>query len=148
MEWIFKRCWLIGISVGCFGYCDTREWRRTQRQPLAGFRQDCRNRRQEDIVGDERPRHQQDISTDLSAGNVKSKSVYSRYVLYERLILIDWHLSKFTQVKMTVYRAEPPDLKEMDVEITKKSGKDIGLSFAECKENGIYVLDIVSHTMR
>lgn len=47
------------------------------------------------------------------------------------------------QVKMTVYRAEPPDLKEMDVEITKKSGKDIGLSFAECKDNGIYVLDIV-----
>lgn len=45
---------------------------------------------------------------------------------------------------MTVYRPEPPDLKEMDVEITKKSGKEIGLSFAECKDNGIYVLDIVS----
>lgn len=49
---------------------------------------------------------------------------------------------------MTVYRAEPPDLKEMDVEITKKSGKDIGLSFAECKNNGIYVLDIVSRKRR
>lgn len=45
---------------------------------------------------------------------------------------------------MTVYRPEPPDLKEMDVEITKKGGKEIGLSFAECKDNGIYVLDIVS----
>lgn len=44
---------------------------------------------------------------------------------------------------MTVYRADPPDLKEMDVEINKKSGKEIGLSFAECKDNGIYVLDIV-----
>lgn len=45
---------------------------------------------------------------------------------------------------MTVYRPEPPDLKEMDVEINKKGGKEIGLSFAECKDNGIYVLDIVS----
>lgn len=44
---------------------------------------------------------------------------------------------------MTVYRPEPPDLKEMDVEITKKSGKEIGIAFAECKDNGIYVLDIV-----
>lgn len=44
---------------------------------------------------------------------------------------------------MTVYRPEPPDLKEMDVEIVKKSGKEIGIAFAECKDNGIYVLDIV-----
>lgn len=43
-----------------------------------------------------------------------------------------------------VYRSEPLDLKEIEVDITKKSGKDIGIGFAECKDNGIYVTDIVS----
>lgn len=47
------------------------------------------------------------------------------------------------QVKLVVYRSEPVDLKEIEVDITKKSGKDIGLGFAECKDNGIYVTDIV-----
>ncbi len=42
-----------------------------------------------------------------------------------------------------VYRADPLDLKEMDVDVTKKSGKDLGLGFAECKGNGIYITEIV-----
>lgn len=45
---------------------------------------------------------------------------------------------------MVVYRSEPIDLKELEVDITKKSGKDIGIGYAECKDNGIYVTDIVS----
>lgn len=45
---------------------------------------------------------------------------------------------------MVVYRSEPLDLKEIEVDITKKSGKDIGIGFAECKDNGIYVTDIVN----
>lgn len=44
---------------------------------------------------------------------------------------------------MVVYRADPLDLKEMDVNVTKKSGKDLGLGFAECKGNGIYITEIV-----
>lgn len=45
---------------------------------------------------------------------------------------------------MTIYRADPPDLKEMEVDVSKKSGKDIGMGFAECTDNGIYVTEIVS----
>lgn len=44
---------------------------------------------------------------------------------------------------MLVYRADPPDLKEIDVDVTRKSGKDLGLGFAECKGYGIYVTEIV-----
>lgn len=44
---------------------------------------------------------------------------------------------------MVVYRADPLDLKEMDVDVTKKSGKDLGLGFAECKGYGIYITEIV-----
>lgn len=45
---------------------------------------------------------------------------------------------------MVVYRADPLDLKEMDVDVTKKSGKDLGLGFAECKGHGIYITEIVN----
>lgn len=44
---------------------------------------------------------------------------------------------------MVVYRADPLDLKEVDVDVTKKSGKDLGLGFAECKGYGIYITEIV-----
>lgn len=44
---------------------------------------------------------------------------------------------------MVIYRGEPPDLKEMEVDVTKKSGKELGLGFAECKGNGIYITEIV-----
>lgn len=46
---------------------------------------------------------------------------------------------------MVVYRAEPIDLKEMDVDVTKKSGKDLGVGFAECKGYGIYITEIVKN---
>ncbi|KAJ6643961.1 Inactivation-no-after-potential D protein [Pseudolycoriella hygida] len=48
----------------------------------------------------------------------------------------------YGKVKMLVYRADPPDLKEVDVEVTRKSGKDLGVSFAECKGYGLYVTEI------
>lgn len=44
---------------------------------------------------------------------------------------------------MTVYRADPFDIKEMEIDVTKKSGKELGLGFAECKGSGIYVTEIV-----
>lgn len=44
---------------------------------------------------------------------------------------------------MTIYRGDPVDIKEMEVDVTKKSGKDMGMGFAECKNNGIYVTEIV-----
>ncbi|XP_037049203.1 inactivation-no-after-potential D protein isoform X2 [Bradysia coprophila] len=49
----------------------------------------------------------------------------------------------YGKVKMVVYRADPLDLKEMDVDVTKKSGKDLGLGFAECKGHGIYITEIM-----
>lgn len=49
----------------------------------------------------------------------------------------------YLQVKMVVYRADPLDLKEVDIDVTKKSGKDLGVGFAECKGHGIYITEIV-----
>lgn len=44
---------------------------------------------------------------------------------------------------MLVYRADPLDIKEIDIDVTKKSGKDLGIGFAECKGHGIYITEIV-----
>lgn len=48
------------------------------------------------------------------------------------------------QAKMTVYRSEPSPTTEIDIEITRKPGKEIGIGFIECKEYGILVTDIVA----
>lgn len=44
---------------------------------------------------------------------------------------------------MTVIRSDPPPVNEMDVEIAKKAGKEIGFNFIECQNHGILVTDIV-----
>lgn len=44
---------------------------------------------------------------------------------------------------MTVFRAEPSTTSEVDIEITKKAGKDIGIGFIECKDYGILVTEII-----
>ncbi|KAG4076782.1 hypothetical protein HA402_009128 [Bradysia odoriphaga] len=82
----------------------------------------------------------------------------SRFQLFDKIIEIDGKkissetsendLKKtfqhcYGKVKMVVYRADPLDLKEMDVDVTKKSGKDLGLGFAECKGHGIYITEIM-----
>lgn len=48
------------------------------------------------------------------------------------------------QAKMTVSRSDPLPITEMDIEITKKAGKDIGFNFIECQEQGILVTEIVN----
>lgn len=49
----------------------------------------------------------------------------------------------YGKVKMVVYRADPLDLKEMEIDVTKKSGKELGIGFAECKGHGIYITEII-----
>lgn len=45
---------------------------------------------------------------------------------------------------MTVHRGEPSPTAEVDIEITRKPGKEIGIGFIECKDCGILVTDIVA----
>ena len=47
------------------------------------------------------------------------------------------------KAKLTVIRSDPPPVNEMDVEIAKKAGKEIGFNFIECQNHGILVTDIV-----
>lgn len=44
---------------------------------------------------------------------------------------------------MTVHRSEPCPTTEVDIEITRKPGKEIGIGFVECKDYGVLVTDIV-----
>lgn len=53
-------------------------------------------------------------------------------------------LHSHPQVKLTVNRFEPPPINEIDIEIAKKAGKEIGFNFIECQDHGILVTDIVS----
>lgn len=41
-------------------------------------------------------------------------------------------------------RSDPLPVIEIDIEIAKKSGKEIGFNFIECQDHGILVTDIVS----
>lgn len=45
---------------------------------------------------------------------------------------------------MTVTRNDPLPVTELDIDIAKKSGKEIGFNFIECQEQGILVTEIVS----
>lgn len=45
---------------------------------------------------------------------------------------------------MTVHRSEPCPTTEIDIEITRKPGKEVGIGFVECKYYGILVTDIVA----
>jgi hypothetical protein len=46
---------------------------------------------------------------------------------------------------MTVYRADPSETETIDIELTKKAGKNLGLGFFTSNPRGILVTDIVSH---
>lgn len=47
---------------------------------------------------------------------------------------------------MTISRSDPLPITEMDIEIMKKAGKDIGFNFIECQEQGILVTEIVNRS--
>lgn len=47
------------------------------------------------------------------------------------------------QVKMTIYRADPSDVDTIELELTKKSGKNLGLGFFTSNPRGLLVTDIV-----
>ncbi|XP_070506326.1 inactivation-no-after-potential D protein isoform X2 [Chironomus tepperi] len=49
-----------------------------------------------------------------------------------------------SKVKMTIYRADPPEVETIDVEITKKPGKNLGIGFFTSNPRGMFVTDIVS----
>lgn len=45
---------------------------------------------------------------------------------------------------MTVHRAEPLPSSEIDIDISKKAGKETGFSYIEYKDYGVLVTEIVS----
>ncbi|XP_055315062.1 inactivation-no-after-potential D protein isoform X2 [Sitodiplosis mosellana] len=67
------------------------------------------------------------ITADMSYGDLKK--VFKRRYLVAKLMVI---------------RNDPPPVNEMDVEIAKKAGKEIGFNFIECQNHGILVTDIVA----
>lgn len=52
------------------------------------------------------------------------------------------------QVKMTIYRADPPEVDTIDVELAKKAGKNLGLGFFTSNPRGMLVTDIVRSNFR
>ena len=44
---------------------------------------------------------------------------------------------------MTIYRADPPEIETIDIELTKKSGKNLGVGFLTTNTRGMLVTDIV-----
>lgn len=46
-------------------------------------------------------------------------------------------------MKLLVYRADPPEVETIDVELTKKSGKNLGLGLFTTNPKGLFVTDIV-----
>lgn len=49
----------------------------------------------------------------------------------------------FHQAKMTVYREDPLATSEVNIDIARKPGKEIGFNYVECKDYGVLVTDIV-----
>lgn len=47
---------------------------------------------------------------------------------------------------MTVHRTEPLSTTEIDIDISKKPGKETGFSYIECKDYGVLVTEIVRVT--
>lgn len=46
---------------------------------------------------------------------------------------------------MTVHRFDPLPTTEVEIEITRKAGKETGFGFIECKDYGVLVTDIVCY---
>ncbi|KAG5682820.1 hypothetical protein PVAND_012144 [Polypedilum vanderplanki] len=49
-----------------------------------------------------------------------------------------------SKVKMTIYRADPPEVESMEIELTKKPGKNLGIGFFTSNPRGMLVTDIVT----
>jgi hypothetical protein len=51
---------------------------------------------------------------------------------------------------MTIYRADPPEVETIDLELTKKAGKNLGLGLFTTNPRGLLVTEIVSdvHTRK
>lgn len=47
-------------------------------------------------------------------------------------------------MKLIVYRSDPSEVDKLDIDLTKKSGKNLGLGFYVGNPKGIYITDIVS----
>lgn len=45
---------------------------------------------------------------------------------------------------MTIYRADPPEVETLEIELAKKAGKNLGIGFFATNPRGILVTDIVS----
>lgn len=45
---------------------------------------------------------------------------------------------------MTIYRADPPEVETIEVELAKKAGKNLGIGFFTGNPRGLLVTDIVS----
>lgn len=44
---------------------------------------------------------------------------------------------------MTIYRADPPEVDTIEIELTKKQGKNLGVGFFTTNPRGMLVTDIV-----
>lgn len=44
---------------------------------------------------------------------------------------------------MTIYRADPPEIETIEIELTKKPGKNLGVGFFTTNPRGMLVTDIV-----
>lgn len=47
---------------------------------------------------------------------------------------------------MTIYRADPPEVETLDIELPKKPGKNLGIGFFTSNPRGMLVTDIVRNT--
>lgn len=48
---------------------------------------------------------------------------------------------------MTVTRYDPLPITEIEIDVAKKAGKEIGFNFMECPEQGLLVTEIVCNSL-
>lgn len=48
---------------------------------------------------------------------------------------------------MTIYRADPPEVETLEIELSKKPNKNLGLGFFTANPRGLLVTDIVRELM-
>jgi len=48
-------------------------------------------------------------------------------------------------MRLTVYRADPPETTRFEVDLIKKSGKDLGIAFTERNGGGLLISELVSY---
>ena len=47
---------------------------------------------------------------------------------------------------MVIYRADPSETETIELELTRKAGKNLGIGFCTGNPKGIFVSDIVSYS--